>query len=90
MRASYANGDVDAAIAEYRKLVKFDPMQKGRYPIDPKNHYRLAKLYQEKGWPGLAMQEFEIFLDRWQDADEGLPELADAREQLAKLKRASE
>jgi len=88
-RAYYANGDLDAAIAEYRKLVKFDPTQRGRYPVDPKNHYRLAKLYQEKRWPGLAMQEYKIFLERWKDADEGLPELVEAREQLAKLKGAA-
>ena len=85
-RAYYANGDLDKAIAEYQQLTTFDPKSKDRFLIDPKHHYRLGKLYEEKGWPGLAMQEYEKFLDICRDADSGLPELLEAKARFAKLK----
>ncbi len=85
-RAYYANGDLDKAIAEYKRLITFDPKSKDRFLIDPKYHYRLGKLYEEKGSPGLAMQEYERFLKIWKDADSGLPELIEAKARFAKLK----
>ena len=88
-RAYHENGNLDAAIGAYRKLIKFDPSQGRRDMGRSINHYHLAKLYGEKNWPGLAIQEYTRFLEIWQDADEGLPELADARRQLAKVKEGS-
>ncbi len=44
-----------------------------------------AKLYEEKGATGLAVQEYEHFLDIWKDADESVPERLDARKQLSVL-----
>jgi len=84
-RAYYASGDLDKAIAEYRRLVTFDPMSKERFLINPKYHYRLAKLYEEKGQPDSAIKEYEKFLEIWKDADEGLSELAEAKTRLAEL-----
>ncbi|MFQ5675877.1 MAG: protein kinase, partial [bacterium] len=85
-RAYYTARDLDKAIAEYRRLITFDPESRERFLINPKYHYRLAKLYEEKGWPGLAIQEYEKFLHIWKDADEGLPELVDAHARRSKLK----
>jgi serine/threonine protein kinase/Tfp pilus assembly protein PilF len=85
-RAYVANGELDKAIAEYEKLTTFDPQMKGRYLIHPVYHYRLAKLHQEKGWEGKAIEQYEKFLDIWKNADPGLPELEDARKKLADLK----
>ncbi|MCZ6776998.1 MAG: tetratricopeptide repeat protein [Ignavibacteria bacterium] len=84
-RAYYAVGDLDKAIAEYRRLITFDPKSEDRFLINPKYHYRLAKLYEEKNWPGLAIQEYEKFLEFWTDADKDLPDLLDAKARLAKL-----
>ncbi len=86
-QAYYMNRELDKAIAEYERLTIFNPNQKDRLLIHPKYHYRLAQLYEEKDWPGKAIEQYEKFLDIWKDADEDLPELIDARARLAKLKR---
>jgi tetratricopeptide (TPR) repeat protein len=55
-RAYIHNGESDKAITEYEKLITFDPNSKDRRLIHPKYHYRLAKLYQEKGWKDKAIK----------------------------------
>jgi tetratricopeptide (TPR) repeat protein/predicted Ser/Thr protein kinase len=84
-RAFVENGELDKAIVAYEDLITFDPHKRGRYLIHPLYHYRLAKLYQEKGWAGKAIERFEKFLDIWKDADPDHPELEDARNRLAEL-----
>ncbi|NIM58592.1 MAG: protein kinase [Candidatus Aminicenantes bacterium] len=85
-RAYQQKGELDKAIAEYERLITFDPNREERYLIHPKYYYRLAKLYEEKGWTGKAIEHHEKFLHFWKNADEGLPELVDAKKRLAALK----
>jgi len=85
-RAYQKKGELDKAVAEYERLITFDPNREERYLIHPKYYYRLAKLYEEKSWTGKAIEHYEKFLDFWKDADEGLPELVDAKKRLAALK----
>ena len=84
-RAYYLNGDLEKAIAEYERLITFNPKSNDRRLIHPKYHYRLAKLYEEKGLKEKAIGEFEKFLELWIDADKDLPELVNAKNRLAKL-----
>jgi len=84
-RAYYENDELDKAITEYENLITFDPQKKERYLVPPVYHYRLAKLYQEKGWKGKAIEQYEKFLDIWKDADPDLPEVDDAKKRLASL-----
>jgi serine/threonine protein kinase/Tfp pilus assembly protein PilF len=86
-RAYLAIGDHEKAIATYEKLSTFSPESTDRCLIQPRYYYRLGKLYEEKGWMGKAIENYERFLDLWKDADPGIAELEDARERLAGLKK---
>ncbi len=48
-------------------------------------HFDLGKIYEEAGLPGNAAEEYGKFLKLWAKADEGLPQLNEARERLAAL-----
>ena len=84
-RAYYLNGELDKAISEYERLITFNPKSNDTRLIHPKYHYRLAKLYEEKGLKEKAIGELEKFLELWKDADKDLPELVDAKSRLANL-----
>jgi tetratricopeptide (TPR) repeat protein len=84
-RAYAQNGDIDEAIAEYERLITFDPVGSERYLILPVYHLRLGRLYEENGMTAEAIAQYEKFLFLWKDADSDLPELADARTRLSRL-----
>jgi len=85
-RAYARKGDLDKAIAEYERLINFDPEGKSRRLLHPKYLYRVAKLYEQKGDRAKAIEHYEKFLDLWKDADPRLHEVEDARKRLAELK----
>jgi tetratricopeptide (TPR) repeat protein/predicted Ser/Thr protein kinase len=51
--------------------------------------YLLGMAYEASGWNEKAIEQYEIFLDIYKDADPGLPEVEDARRRLERLKVAS-
>jgi len=53
------------------------------------SHYHLGLIYEEMGRTQDAKQEFTRFLEMWAKADEGLPQLVDARSRLAELTKTS-
>ena len=70
---------------EYENLITFDPNNDDRRLIYPKYHYRLAKLYEEKGDTQKAIQRYQHFLTIWKNADEDLSEKIDVQKRLARL-----
>jgi tetratricopeptide (TPR) repeat protein len=84
-RSLEGKGDLEGAIAEYERLVTFDPKSGDRHLINPRHYYRLAKLYEQKGLKDKARERYRKFLSLWKDADPGTPEVEDARRRLALL-----
>ena len=54
-----------------------------------KTHYYLGQAYERSGWTDKAIEQYEIFLDIWKDADEGIGEVEDARERVERLRAQS-
>ncbi|MFC2158300.1 protein kinase [Acidobacteriota bacterium] len=79
-------GDLDRAIGEYERLMIIGPHTNNRRLINPIYHFRLAQIYEEKGWLGKAIEHYDKFLDLWKDADPGLPEKAEAQKHLSALR----
>jgi len=79
------NGKLIRAIVEYEKLISLDVKIRGQHFINPKYHYRLAKLYEETNMTEKAVLEYKKFLKFWKNADEDLPELIDAKKRLERL-----
>ena len=66
-------------------MTEFQPDQKERFFINPKYHYRLAKLYQQTAQSEKAIERYKRFLEIWKYADDDLPEKIDAQKRLAVL-----
>jgi tetratricopeptide (TPR) repeat protein len=84
-RVYAARGNVDKAVAEYERLIVFDPEDESRFLIPPIYHYRLGVLYEQTGAVDKAREQYSRFLQLWMDADPDLPEVKDARSRLASL-----
>jgi tetratricopeptide (TPR) repeat protein len=80
-----AEGSVDKAVAEYERLITFDPKKEQRTLIHPLYYYRLAKLYEQKGLKAKAVERYKRFLNLWKDADPALSEVEEAKRRLVGL-----
>jgi len=45
-----------------------------------------GKIYESRGWPGKAIENYENFLSLWSDADAGIAEVEYARKRLQALR----
>jgi tetratricopeptide (TPR) repeat protein len=51
-----------------------------------KSFYMLGQIFEQKGWAGKAIENYEKFLDFWKNANPGIIEVEDAKKKLAGLK----
>ena len=80
-------GEINKAIAEYEKLVTFNPEATVDRPLlHPLGRFRLAKLYEEKGQYSKAIEQYEKALEVWKNADKGLKTVEEAKQRLVALK----
>ncbi len=79
-------GGVDSAITTYEQFMS--PRSGGGrvHIISPVFHLRLGALYEKTGQLEKARDQYQILLRIWKNADANLPELAEVRSRLAKLK----
>ena len=87
-RIRNARGDAAGAIAEYRRLLTPSAEQKFVGVLEPRYVLELARLLDQEGDYEAARQEYQRFLELWNNADPDLPELAEARMRLARLDAA--
>jgi serine/threonine protein kinase/tetratricopeptide (TPR) repeat protein len=86
-RAYVRKGDIDKAIAEYERLVTFDPEGDDRRLVCPLFHHRLGMLYEQKGLFDKAIRQYDKFLEICGDAGPALEEVAETRRRLAAFDR---
>ncbi len=85
-RAAKAQGNFAEAIQLYRRLLVYGPEPKFVSVVEPRYVLELARLLDKTGDSGNALKEYERFLDFWKQADPGLPELAEARRAVSRLR----
>jgi len=83
-RVKKAQGDLQGAIKIYRDLLTPDIGSKWTMWLEPRYVLELARLLDESGDKEGAREEYERFLDLWKNADDGLPELEEARRYLGR------
>ena len=85
-RVARGRGDLAGAIAHYRHLLTAGPNQKWTAMYEPRYVLEIARLLDRSGDKSGALKEYARFLDLWSRADTDLPELAEARRAMARLK----
>jgi len=66
------------------KAIEKSEVVLGINPNHAQTHYLLGLVYDKQGNKRKARKHFETFLEIWKDADQNLPQLTRAREQLKK------
>jgi tetratricopeptide (TPR) repeat protein len=82
----YKAGDLERAQEMYEKIVALTSGRLHYGDVYAKAFYMLGRIYEQKGWEGKAIENYEKFLDLWKDADPGIAEVEDAKLRLARLK----
>ena len=85
-RVAIARGDLDDAVARYRALLAYGPQSHWVAPYEPLYVFNIARLLEKKGDRIGAVEEYRRFLEFWKNADADLPELAEARLAIARLR----
>jgi serine/threonine protein kinase/Flp pilus assembly protein TadD len=86
-KAYLMTGRTDEAIAVLeRALNRYNPERLFEPTASVRGYYLLGTAYQQAGRSVEAIEQFEIFLDIWKDADPELTEVSDARARIEALR----
>ena len=85
--AYYRAGHLEKSSEEFERMTSLSLGRLYYGDIYAKSFYMLGKIYEQKGWKGKAIENYEKFLQLWKDADPGIAEVEDARKRLAGLMR---
>ena len=77
-RVEIARGNRTAAVEEYRRLTAAGPGGRSAV-LEPRHVLALARLLDQEGDAAGARVEYQRFVTLWANADEGLPEIEEAR-----------
>ncbi len=80
-----ASGNIDQAQEELEKITSGLVDRYSHGDIYARSFYELGKIYEQKGWKGKAIENYEKFLGLWKDADPGIEEVEDAKKRLNAL-----
>lgn len=87
-RAYHKAGRLADAVKAYETaLGRYDFLRADWPDWSAEAHYNLGICYEESGWNDRAIEQYEIFLNLWKDADTDLPQIGDARERLTSLQQ---
>jgi tetratricopeptide (TPR) repeat protein/predicted Ser/Thr protein kinase len=87
-RAYLESGNLSDAVSVLEKaLSRYDGIRAGEAFKGPMAYYLLGLAYEKSGGKDKAIEKYKEFLDIWKNADPGIPEVADAKERLKKLKK---
>jgi tetratricopeptide (TPR) repeat protein len=86
-RAYLESGRLDRSVAVLEGMLsRYDEIRAWLPVWSAKAHYLLGLAYEKSDWNSKAAEKYEEFLDLWEDADSGIPEVEDAEKRLARLK----
>lgn len=81
-------GEADTAVALIEKAMSVYDEARLFYPdYVVMDYYYLARAYEEAGRIADAIRQYELLLNIWKNADEGLKPMEDAKERLTNLKK---
>jgi len=80
--AYYKAGDLEKALEEYKRITSLTFPRIWDGDIYAKSFYMMGKIYERMGKKSEATEAYGRFLELWKDADQGTPEVNDARRRL--------
>jgi tetratricopeptide (TPR) repeat protein len=83
--AYFLAGNLEQAQKQYEMITKLTMGRLFFGDIYARSYYMLGKIYQQKDWTCKAIENYQTFLNLWEDADSNIPEIKDAKKQLSIL-----
>jgi hypothetical protein len=60
--AYHQSGDIENSLAKYERIISLTTGKLWHGHLVAKSYYMLGKIYEEKGWKGNAIENYERFL----------------------------